>query len=90
MICPKCNSDLVTIGICGEEITWCQNCRGNWLDQGNLEKIVKKADCDDTSNNSGHMHDAIIEHFNMDANVNCEEVVPKKEKNIFSNFLTFR
>lgn len=90
MICPRCNYDLVTIDNCGEEITWCQNCRGKWLEQNDPEKMVGKDEGDETSKNDWQQNPAFIEHYNTDSNDTCNQVHPKKEKNIFSNFLTFR
>lgn len=40
MICPACGSELETMVRQGVEIERCTNCRGVWLDRGELEKLV--------------------------------------------------
>lgn len=42
MHCPKCGSELHTISFRGIDIDHCFACGGNWLDQGELEKIAAK------------------------------------------------
>lgn len=44
MKCPVCtNVDLVMAERQGVEIDYCPNCRGIWLDRGELDKIMDKA-----------------------------------------------
>lgn len=44
MKCPICtNVDLVMSERQGVEIDYCPNCRGIWLDRGELDKIIEKA-----------------------------------------------
>ncbi|HRC09491.1 MAG TPA: zf-TFIIB domain-containing protein, partial [Niabella sp.] len=44
MKCPTCtNIDLVMSERQGVEIDYCPNCRGVWLDRGELDKILDKA-----------------------------------------------
>lgn len=44
MKCPVCtNVDLVMSERNGVEIDYCPNCRGIWLDRGELDKIMDKA-----------------------------------------------
>ncbi len=44
MKCPICsNVDLLMSEKQGVEIDYCPNCRGIWLDRGELEKIIDKA-----------------------------------------------
>jgi Zn-finger nucleic acid-binding protein len=40
MVCPRCGADLRTVERQGIEIERCPNCRGVWLDRGELEKLV--------------------------------------------------
>ena len=45
MKCPICTSkDLVLSERQGIEIDYCPECRGIWLDQGELEKIIERSD----------------------------------------------
>ncbi len=55
MKCPVCeNSELLMTERQGVEIDYCSNCRGIWLDRGELDKILEKTDSADYSkNNSG-------------------------------------
>ncbi len=41
MICPSCKKDLVVKNYEGVEIDLCENCKGVWLDNGELSKIVE-------------------------------------------------
>ena len=43
MKCPNCNVDLVMADRQGVEIDYCPNCRGVWLDRGELDKIIERA-----------------------------------------------
>ena len=44
MKCPICpNTDLVMTERQGIEIDYCPNCRGIWLDRGELDKMIDKA-----------------------------------------------
>jgi Zn-finger nucleic acid-binding protein len=42
MKCPVCNVDLVMSERSGIEIDYCPQCRGVWLDRGELDKIIEK------------------------------------------------
>lgn len=46
MNCPRCKKDntLVTIERFGIEIDQCSECRGVWLDRGELNKIIDKSE----------------------------------------------
>jgi Zn-finger nucleic acid-binding protein len=41
MKCPSCNETLLMSEKRGVEIDYCPNCRGIWLDRGELEKIME-------------------------------------------------
>ncbi|WP_084502447.1 TFIIB-type zinc ribbon-containing protein [Fundidesulfovibrio putealis] len=43
MNCPHCNITLVMAERSGVEIDYCPQCRGVWLDKGELDKIIEKA-----------------------------------------------
>ena len=42
MKCPNCNVDLVMSERSGIEIDYCPQCRGVWLDRGELDKIIER------------------------------------------------
>jgi Zn-finger nucleic acid-binding protein len=46
-ICPACGAVLVTVERQDVEIERCPNCRGVWLDRGELEKLVALNDDDE-------------------------------------------
>jgi Zn-finger nucleic acid-binding protein len=43
MKCPTCNVELKMTDRQGVEIDYCPNCRGVWLDRGELDKIIDRA-----------------------------------------------
>lgn len=43
MNCPVCNVNLVIADRSGIEIDYCPQCRGVWLDRGELDKIIERS-----------------------------------------------
>lgn len=43
MKCPICNVNLVITDRNGVEIDYCPQCRGIWLDRGELDKIIERS-----------------------------------------------
>jgi Zn-finger nucleic acid-binding protein len=43
MKCPRCQVDLTISDRQGVEIDFCPQCRGVWLDRGELDKIIERA-----------------------------------------------
>ncbi len=43
MKCPNCEATLVMAARQGIEIDYCPNCRGVWLDKGELDKIIERS-----------------------------------------------
>jgi len=43
MLCPNCKTELVTSERQNVQIDHCPNCKGVWLDRGELEKILQMA-----------------------------------------------
>ncbi|MET0310199.1 MAG: zf-TFIIB domain-containing protein [Sphingomonas sp.] len=43
MPCPVCQAQLVPMERQGVEIDHCPNCRGVWLDRGELDKILERS-----------------------------------------------
>ena len=43
MPCPVCNVSLVMSDRQGIEIDYCPQCRGVWLDRGELDKIIERS-----------------------------------------------
>ena len=42
MVCPSCGGELVELDRSGVRIDACRNCRGVWLDRGELERILER------------------------------------------------
>jgi uncharacterized protein len=42
MTCPSCSGDLVELDRSGVRIDACRNCRGVWLDRGELDRILER------------------------------------------------
>lgn len=42
MLCPRCGADLAHDSRQGVAIDTCPECRGVWLDRGELEKILRE------------------------------------------------
>ena len=43
MKCPNCNATLLIADKKDVEIDYCPECRGIWLDRGELEKIIERS-----------------------------------------------
>ena len=43
MLCPVCRVDLKMADRQGVEVDYCPQCRGVWLDRGELDKIVERS-----------------------------------------------
>ena len=43
MKCPNCDATLVMSDRNGVEIDYCPECRGVWLDRGELDKIIERS-----------------------------------------------
>ncbi|WP_082550068.1 zf-TFIIB domain-containing protein [Mesorhizobium sp. Root157] len=46
LVCPSCRVALVMSERQGIEIDYCPQCRGVWLDRGELDKIIERASKD--------------------------------------------
>ena len=49
MKCPICDIEMRTADREGVEIDYCTQCRGVWLDRGELEKIIARVESQDSS-----------------------------------------
>ncbi len=59
MICPRCNTHLNESQTHGIEIDYCPNCKGVWLDRGELEKIIERSNSNESPfyGNNEHYND---------------------------------
>ena len=73
MKCPACNIDLLMTERQGIEIDYCPQCRGIWLDKGELDKIIERSQSEISSNDNyyekddkHYKHDNDDDHRNGD------------------------
>ena len=58
MKCPACeNTSLLMTERQGVEIDYCPDCRGVWLDRGELDKIIEKSNSESTSIRNTERHE---------------------------------
>jgi Zn-finger nucleic acid-binding protein len=63
MKCPVCtNVDLLLAERQGVEIDYCPNCRGVWLDRGELDKIIERQPAGSTTYQTDQRHAPRQEH----------------------------
>ena len=41
LVCPKCDAHLILLNFKGVEVDYCPQCRGIWLDAGELERLME-------------------------------------------------
>lgn len=92
MICPRCNTNLQISNTHGIEIDYCPNCRGVWLDRGELEKIIERSTQYSTPYSGigeyNEHHDSHHEKYNHD-NHHGYGQNPKHKKGFFSDLFDF-
>ena len=54
MICPRCSTNLLMSNTKDVEIDYCPNCKGVWLDRGELEKIIERSNTEGSANYQGN------------------------------------
>ncbi len=88
MKCPSCNETLLMSDKNGVEIDYCPNCRGIWLDRGELEKIIERS-ADHYSKRENYEED--YKRYGYDKQHNdAHSMRPRKKKESFlSDFFDF-
>lgn len=69
MLCPVCHVDLMMSERKGIEIDYCPQCRGVWLDSGELDKIIdrtKHYKSKDDDDNTDHYRQDRKKYHNQD------------------------
>jgi len=51
MLCPTCKTALTMTDRQGVEIDYCPQCRGVWLDRGELDKIIERSNVEPERSN---------------------------------------
>ena len=82
MKCPSCNVNLVMSERSGIEIDYCPECRGVWLDRGELDKIIERSSTHGKSSST----ERFIEkpHYPKDGDYH-----QKKKKGFFDDLFDF-
>lgn len=57
MKCPNCQNDLLISHRHTVEIDYCPSCRGVWLDRGELDKLIQRAERYDEDGDPDHDDD---------------------------------
>ncbi len=64
MLCPNCkDTQLVMSERQGIEIDYCQQCRGVWLDRGELDKIIEKSTLQEQVTQQAHPNRDQQKHY---------------------------
>lgn len=82
MKCPTCNVSLVMTDRSGIEIDYCPECRGVWLDRGELDKIIERSA--QTTNTRQQDNYPPKEHYKTDKDYHY-----KKKKGIWGELFDF-
>ena len=85
MKCPSCNETLLMTEKRGVEIDYCPNCRGIWLDRGELEKIMDNA-ADHYSKKDNYERDYKDYEYNR---YSSSQHPHKKKKSFLNDFFDF-
>lgn len=56
LICPKCGGEMRTYERSGVHLDQCTECRGIFLDRGELEQLIDAADTHDSHEQAGDEH----------------------------------
>lgn len=84
MKCPTCNVSLVMTERSGIEIDYCPECRGVWLDRGELDKIIERSSQTQSENSRQQEHYPSKEHYKTDKDYHY-----KKKKGMWGELFDF-
>lgn len=89
MKCPNCDNQMHMTDRQGVEIDFCRNCRGIWLDRGELDKLIELSNFAERTG-AGHEARADRGHERHRSNRSEPGRQPKKRKESFlSDLLDF-
>jgi Zn-finger nucleic acid-binding protein len=88
MICPRCSTQLLMSDKHGVEIDYCPNCRGIWLDKGELEKIIEREYSMTSKNNRFNDDDDDDDHYDNQKN-NGLQSNQRRKKSFWGDLLDF-
>ena len=84
MKCSTCNVSLVMAERSGIEIDYCPECRGVWLDRGELDKIIERSSQIQSENIRQQENYPSKEHYKSDKDYHY-----KKKKGIWGELFDF-
>lgn len=87
MKCPNCNAVLVMSERQGVEIDYCPECRGVWLDKGELDKIIEKSAVNETRYNEPERDEYKSRQEYYDKN--SPEYKRRKKRGFLGDFFDF-
>ncbi|UYQ91684.1 zf-TFIIB domain-containing protein [Chitinophaga horti] len=86
MKCPNCNETLVMSDRQGVEIDYCPQCRGVWLDKGELDKIIERS----AQHEAGYRGEQREQYRDYDDDKYRKQgQYPKKRKGFLGDFFDF-
>lgn len=89
MKCPNCDATLVMSERNGVEIDYCPNCRGVWLDRGELDKILERS-AEHYSKKENYRDDYYDDHRDQHKYNDPKRPYPhKKKKSFLGDFFDF-
>lgn len=86
MKCPSCDETLLMSDKNGVEIDYCPNCRGIWLDRGELEKIMERSA---THYSKKENYDSDYKRYGYGDHDSHKRHPHKKKESFLSNFFDF-
>lgn len=92
MKCPVCKEvDLAMADRQGVEIDYCPNCRGVWLDRGELDKIIERtsASLESTEKHPPQNRNRYSEGFRENRHHDDEHYQKKKKRGILGEIFDF-
>jgi Zn-finger nucleic acid-binding protein len=82
MKCPNCNVSLVMTDRSGIEIDYCPECRGVWLDRGELDKIIERS-------SQNVKHEQQNNYSDQQKYSSDKHFYPKKKKGLLGELFDF-
>lgn len=80
MKCPHCSTTLVMSDRQGIEIDYCPDCRGVWLDRGELDKLIERANNDTPTSRPSQSRPAVRRDDSDEIERTYSMKSPKKKK----------
>ncbi|HVK36958.1 MAG TPA: zf-TFIIB domain-containing protein [Candidatus Kapabacteria bacterium] len=86
MNCPACNVSLLMSERSGVEIDYCPQCRGVWLDRGELDKIIERS-AEETNYEGGKRYER--EHRGSSHDASYQQKKHKKRDSFLDDLFDF-